>query len=89
MPRKTRTTLFIILAFLFLGLTGCQGATEVHEEATAEPAEEVAPAPKDASVMSEETVEENYCLDCHGDKDRLIDTAKPFVEVVSENEGAG
>jgi len=29
------------------------------------------------------------CLACHKDKQRLIDTAKPEEEVVSENEGAG
>ncbi len=36
-----------------------------------------------------DAVEENYCLDCHADKEQLIDTADPVVEAVSENEGAG
>lgn len=29
------------------------------------------------------------CVACHTDKDRLIDTAEPVVEMVSENEGSG
>ena len=31
----------------------------------------------------------NYCLECHQDKEALIDTAKPEVVVETENEGAG
>ena len=89
MTNKTRTIFTLILTTLFLGLSGCQGATPVPEADYAEPTGEAAPAsaPKNASVVV--AVETNYCLDCHGDKQRLIDTAKPFVEVVSENEGAG
>ena len=29
------------------------------------------------------------CTSCHSDKDRLIDTAAPEEEVISENEGEG
>ena len=83
----TKKLFTLFLTMLFLSLSGCTGATSVPETSTAEPTDEAAPAPKLASVV--EAVEENHCLDCHGDKQRLIDTAKPVVEVVSENEGAG
>ena len=87
MTKKARTIFTLILTMLFLGLSGCKGATPVPEADHAEPTDEAAPAPKLASVVEAE--KENHCLDCHSDKERLIDTAKPVVEVVSENEGAG
>ncbi|MBT3190759.1 MAG: hypothetical protein HN736_03605 [Anaerolineae bacterium] len=87
MTKKVRRIFTLFLTMLFLGLSGCQGAIPVPEASTAEPTEEAAPAPKLASAV--ETVDENHCLDCHGDKQSLVDTAKPVVEVVSENEGAG
>ncbi len=87
MTSKVRTIFTLILTMLFLGLSGCQGAAPVPEAVPAEPTDEAVPAPKLASAV--ETVEENYCLDCHSDKQALINTAKPVVEVVSENEGAG
>ena len=87
MTNRNHPIFALILIILFLGLSGCKGATPAPEEAHVEPTDEALPAPKLASAV--ETVEENHCLDCHGDKDRLIETAKPFVEVVSENEGAG
>jgi hypothetical protein len=34
-------------------------------------------------------VESNHCLDCHSDKQELIDTAKPEEVVESESSGAG
>jgi hypothetical protein len=36
-----------------------------------------------------ETAAVDGCLDCHSDKDRLIDTADPEQEVISENKGEG
>ena len=42
----------------------------------------------EADVPSQQA-EMNECLACHMDKQRLIDTAAPVVEVESENEGAG
>jgi mono/diheme cytochrome c family protein len=40
------------------------------------------PAPTDVPVVDQ-------CIECHTDKDELIDTADPVLEVVSENEGEG
>jgi len=39
--------------------------------------------------FTEPTSNENYCVDCHTDKDRLIDTAKQELEIEPENEGEG
>ena len=72
---------------LFLSLSGCTGATPAPAPPTDEPTEEPAPAPELAPVV--EAVEVDYCLDCHTDKARLIDTAKPEVIAIVENEGEG
>ena len=54
------------------------------EEPTAVPTEEPDPTPTE-----EPTEAADACIDCHTDKQALIDTAKPEDEVVSENEGEG
>lgn len=41
------------------------------------------------AVQIPETPQPDECLLCHLDKQRLIDTADPEVEVVSESEGEG
>jgi hypothetical protein len=40
-------------------------------------------------VDTEPEPEVDYCVECHTDKEALIATAKPEVEVASENEGEG
>ena len=50
--------------------------TEVSEVVEPEPVEEPEP-------------ETESCVECHTDKDALIATAKPEVEVAAENEGEG
>lgn len=40
-------------------------------------------------IAIEEAGVVNHCLDCHTDKQTLIDTAKPEEEVVSESSGEG
>ena len=44
--------------------------------------------PTDIPTPTEEPVVDN-CVDCHTDKDQLVDTADPVLEVISENEGEG
>ena len=87
MTKKIRTLLTLLMAMLFLSLAGCTGATPAPEAPPEEPTEEPAPTPELATVV--EAVEVNYCLDCHTDKARLIDTAKPEVIAIVENEGEG
>ncbi len=41
------------------------------------------------SVVMTETMPADNCLDCHTNKEMLIDTAEPEVEVLSESEGEG
>jgi mono/diheme cytochrome c family protein len=44
--------------------------------------------PTNIPTPTAELVVDN-CVDCHADKDRLIDTADAVMEVTSENEGEG
>jgi len=88
MIKKIRVIFPLFLTMLFLSLSGCTGATPVPEAPAEEPTEEAAPDFEPAHVDAAMD-EVNYCLDCHADKDRLIETAKPVEAVVSENEGAG
>ncbi len=83
MTKKLRVIFTLLLTMLFLSLSGCTGATPAPETPTEEPIEEPAPAPELAPVVI------NHCLDCHTDKARLIDTAKPEVIAIVENEGEG
>lgn len=77
-------------------------ASEVHTEAppatdtqapeiTAAPTGEEAEAPTEAPTQTEvaAVAQVDNCVECHTDKDQLIDTAAPEEEVVEESEGAG
>ena len=88
MTQKVRFIFTLILTLLFMGLSGCAGATPVPVTPTEEPVEEESvPIPELATVS--EPVEVNNCLECHTDKDQLISTAKAEEVIVSENEGEG
>jgi len=56
--------------------------------APATPTDESTPAPETVAEVVD-PAEPDACMDCHSDKDMLIDTADPLEEVVSENEGEG
>ena len=97
--RSKWITLFAVMTLLALSLvlTGCGGDTPVEELAEAVIAEPVA-AMEEEAVVEESTVETavalveepiDECLACHIDKEMLIDTADPIVEVISESEGEG
>jgi len=77
----------LLLAMLVISISGCTEPTATEEPPTAEPVVENTPIPT-LAVLSEPEIQNN-CLECHTDKERLIDNAKPILEVVSENEGAG
>jgi len=61
------------------------------EEVIEAPAEAPTDAPTEAPTQTVAVAAEqvDYCMDCHTDKDQLIDTAAPEEEVVEESEGAG
>jgi len=61
--------------------------TTVETEEATEPTDE--PPVDEVVESSSGDVPEDECLNCHSDKQRLIDTAKPEEEVVSESSGEG
>lgn len=88
-----------LLALCAWALVACGEETAVPEEpAASEAAVETAVPPTDEPATPEpivvptliaEIAAVDSCLECHTDKDRLIDTADPEEEVITENEGEG
>lgn len=95
-PYKTMSLLVSLLLLLgMLLLAGCQTAESdtAVEVAVAEPEQvetvtAVSPTEEPAELAAEPVPVDN-CLDCHTNKDLLIQTADPEEEVISENEGEG
>lgn len=94
---KTKSLLISLLLLLgMLAMASCQTAEpdEVAQVADAEPilletVTAVLPTEEpEAGLITEPTPIDN-CLDCHTNKELLIQTADPEVEVLSENEGEG
>jgi hypothetical protein len=96
-PYKTMSLLVSLLLLLgTLLLAGCQTAESdtAVEVAVAEPKQvetvtAVSPTEEPTAQLAEESVPVDNCLDCHTNKDLLIQTADPEEEVISENEGEG
>ena len=98
-PTIFRVMLPLLILFLaVLPVVGCQTADEEAEAAVAaaavEPVVEATAVPTAVPTEEVETVATepepiDYCLDCHIDKELLIETADPEEEVISENEGEG
>ena len=80
----------LILSVAHTWTFGCSPNAPEQENPTQEPTEEVNQEPTlPPPTPTGEPEMANHCLDCHTDKDRLISTAKPEEEIISENEGAG
>lgn len=91
--RMRKYPVLLMLVGLGFILFACQqaenvGETEVPVVEPVETATEVAVV-EPTVEMPTEVPETDKCVECHTDKDQLIDTADPVVEVESENEGAG
>ncbi|MEZ4592710.1 MAG: hypothetical protein R3D55_16420 [Chloroflexota bacterium] len=89
----------LLLLVGIVALAGCQSADSDDSEAVAEVANvepvlvetatAVSPTEEPALEPTEEPVPVDNCLDCHTNKDLLIQTADPEEEVITENEGEG
>ncbi len=85
-------SLLIAIVVGLILLASCQPAPTATEESSPTDLPPTATAttkPEMTETVAEEPVELSACLECHSDKQMLIDTAKPEEEKISENEGAG
>lgn len=72
------------LGLLALLLAGC-GQSPTTTPTSGQPQKPTQTAAPTATAVAAV----NYCVECHTDKDQLIQTAKPEEEVESESEGVG
>ena len=80
---KFRIVVLIVVALF--ALTACQ--TQSPTEAATPTNESTAEGDVEVVALAEPAV--NECLNCHTDKQRLIDTGKPVVAAESESKGVG
>jgi hypothetical protein len=78
--------LILLISAVTLALAACSAKppTEAATEAESAPATEEA-----TPVAVASAVPDTECLNCHTDKQHLIDTAAPVVEAESESKGVG
>lgn len=87
--------LFMLLGLLLLvGAVSCQAdQTQQLPEPTSAPVLTEAPEPTavgdEAALASQAEVNVDECLACHTDKQTLVDTADPVVDLESESSGEG
>lgn len=86
----------LLLLVGVVAVTGCQTADSNPPEVVAnvepvllETATAVSPTEEPITDPTAEPVPIDNCLDCHTNKELLIQTADPEQEVISENEGEG
>ena len=87
--KRIISILFGLLSLTFL-LFGCGQATELEATTdTDDPTGEAVSIDEILASVAQKPDTVDYCVECHSDKDQLIDTAAPEEEVISENEGEG
>jgi hypothetical protein len=86
----------LLLLMGTVALTACQsaGVDEAAQVANVEPVlvetvTAISPTQTPLADPTAEPIPIDNCLDCHTNKDLLIQTADPEEEVISENEGEG
>ena len=83
----------ILILFVILGLTGCKTTSlaEIPSEDIIESTQILQETAElnPAATPEESSGETNHCLECHTDKQSLMDSADPVVLVESESSGAG
>jgi PBP1b-binding outer membrane lipoprotein LpoB len=100
MPAMLKSKILICLGLLLLLLSACArapAATDAPQEPAAASSPtavaaqstvlEVSKVQEVSAVTQDESID--YCTDCHTNKQKLIDTAKPEEEVINENQGEG
>lgn len=80
----SKSSIWFGLGLLVLLLAGC-GQAPTATSTSVQPQEPTQIAAPTATAVAAV----NYCIECHTDKDQLIQTAKPEEEVESESEGVG
>ena len=87
--KRIISILFSLIGLALL-LLGC--GQVVEPEATAEPEDPISETVSIEDVLAsvaQKPAPVDQCVECHSDKDQLINTASPEEEVASENEGEG
>lgn len=79
--------LILLISAVTLALAACSAKPPTEAATETEP---TAPATEEATpVAVASAVPDTECLNCHTDKQHLIDTAAPVVEAESESKGVG
>jgi hypothetical protein len=90
--------LIISISILFvIALSACGRKTESYQYLNLDEEDNITSSVEDASEEEIDQEQEqagvvdeiSACVECHSDKQMLIDTAKPEEEKESENEGVG
>jgi hypothetical protein len=80
-----RRSIFIPMMITLCILAACSPASVPVDDKEAEGQ----PASSATGVVISESSTVDQCVECHTDKSKLIDTAKPEEVVVKESEGTG
>lgn len=87
--KRTPYLLWSALLFLLLFGSGCNAATPEAAVPTAAAEATATRAPIVIMTPTPAPAADNLCLDCHTDKERLIQTARAEPVVESESKGEG